>query len=79
MRRDWKAVLTLLDVSEQLAGHPNLKSIRDEAHKDLEELVAQPPELPQQPETTYEPEPNLDPGTNAIPTETEPKIVRRSL
>lgn len=44
MRRNWKDVLMLLDVSERLAGHPNLKGIRDEAAEDLNELVAEAPQ-----------------------------------
>lgn len=43
MRRNWKDVLMLLDVSERLAGHPNLKGIRDEATQDLNELVSEEP------------------------------------
>lgn len=42
MKRDWKAIGNLLDVVEQLAGHPNLKELRDEANKDLMALLEKP-------------------------------------
>lgn len=42
MKRDWDAILKLIDITEKLAGHPNLKLLRDQAMKDLNDLVDQP-------------------------------------
>lgn len=42
MRRDWKAIANLLDAIEQLAGHPNLRQLRDEANEDLMSLLEKP-------------------------------------
>lgn len=47
MRRDWDMVRILLDVSAQLAGHPNLKELRDDALADLKDLSEEPTELPE--------------------------------
>lgn len=82
MRRNWDDILMLLEISEKLAGHPNLKSIRDEAAEDLKELVECPPNS----RDAYVPEdlsdaevekaePNLEPGTDT--TETKTPVVRR--
>ncbi len=78
MRRDWKTVLMLMDVTEQLAGHPNLKGLRDEAMQDLKELSEEKANLPvvaKPQEEELHPEFNPDGTVN----ETAPKITRRSL
>lgn len=78
MRRDWKAISSVLDVIEQLAGHPNLKELRDEANEDLKDLLAKPMKQASGVIEVheYEPEPEPDPMTEA---EANVKLSRRSL
>lgn len=71
MRRDWKAISSILDVVEQLAGHPNLKELRDEANEDLKDLLAKPPMT-----MIFSEAPEVESGSEP---EAELKVSRRSL
>lgn len=71
MRRDWNRVGLLLHTIEKLAGHPNLKELRDDALADLKDLAEQPSESVQ-PTTELEVESGSEP-------EAELKVSRRSL
>lgn len=66
MRRDWEYLRVLLNVSEHLAGHPNLKGLRDEALADIADFAAEPPMEPDQPEV--QPEVEQEPVTEPEPT-----------
>lgn len=52
-----------MNVSEHLAGHPNLKGLRDEALADIADFAAEPPMELGQPEAepVVEPEPVTEP------------------
>lgn len=65
--------MALLEVTEKLAGHPNLKGLRDDALNDLEECAAEPPQtwVPKAPE----PEPVASEAIASATT--EPTLRRR--
>lgn len=76
MRRNWDDVLMLLDVSHKLAGHPNLKQLRDEALEDLNDILARPPELPEVP---AKPEPEIEPEPDPSEPVNEAPVLRRKV
>lgn len=63
----------LLEVIEKLAGHPNLKQLRDEANEDLKDVLTQKP-YPVDDEVGYPEEIPLE-----KPKIEDPTTTRRSL
>lgn len=83
MRRDWNELSTLLGVIEKLAGHPNLRGLRDEANDDLNDIAAQPaysveyPQHVQDPIDHSQPEPKIEAEVEPQESETHSLMRRR--